>query len=144
MMSVTSGGGDGAAPAVDGNWDSWRPIDSAPGDGTVVLTDQGTAAYVDRRHWGSPVTSGWYLCAWGDDPDPDEDRRLYPKRWLPEAGNEVPPPAVLVALAEYSNAVHACDAAPPDDRLASYLARAAAGRALRDALRAARATGGDA
>lgn len=48
----------------------------------------------------------------------------------------VPGPAVLAALAEYSDAVHACDVAEAE--IAPFLARAAAGRALRDVLRAER------
>ena len=45
----------------------WDPIDTAPKDGTVVLTDEGTSRYVDQRQWGSPVTNGWYLCTSGGD-----------------------------------------------------------------------------
>ncbi|MCK9569160.1 hypothetical protein M0R72_09480 [Candidatus Pacearchaeota archaeon] len=39
----------------------WLSIVTAPRDGTVVLTDEGTARYVSRDHWASPVTEGWYL-----------------------------------------------------------------------------------
>lgn len=41
---------------------NWKHIDSAPKNGTVILTNEGTARYVDQKHWGSPVTNGWYLC----------------------------------------------------------------------------------
>jgi hypothetical protein len=41
---------------------NWKPISNAPTDGTVILTNRGTARYVDQRGWGSPVTNGWYLC----------------------------------------------------------------------------------
>jgi hypothetical protein len=39
----------------------WLSIVTAPRDGTVVLTDEGTARYVSQNHWASPVTDGWYL-----------------------------------------------------------------------------------
>lgn len=39
-----------------------QPIDTAPRDGTVVLTDTGFAVYVDQKCWGSPVTNGWVEC----------------------------------------------------------------------------------
>lgn len=40
-----------------------QPIESAPRDGTVILTDRGFARYVDQRHWGSPVENGWVECS---------------------------------------------------------------------------------
>lgn len=41
----------------------WQSIDTAPHD-RVILTDQGTARYVDPQPWASPVKRkrGWYLC----------------------------------------------------------------------------------
>lgn len=64
----------------------WPSIDTAPRDGTVILSDVGTVAYVDRKNWSSPVTEGWWLCAvncqpeMSDDSCPDE-----PTRWNPHA-----------------------------------------------------------
>lgn len=62
----------------------WRSIDSAPKDGTVVVTNDGTSCYVDQRHWGSPVTNGWYLCPFDCQPDTSYDGafRLQPTTWL--------------------------------------------------------------
>lgn len=69
----------------------WQPINTAPMDGTVVLTDRGTACYVDQRQWGSPVTDGWYLCdSYGDIPSCAEDgmsiSSIHPNAWqeMPE------------------------------------------------------------
>ncbi len=39
----------------------WPSMETAPRD-RVILTDVGTARYVDPRQWASPVTRGWYLC----------------------------------------------------------------------------------
>jgi hypothetical protein len=39
-----------------------NPIDTAPRDGTVILTDDGFALYMDSKLWGSPVNSGWVSC----------------------------------------------------------------------------------
>lgn len=39
----------------------WHLIESAPTD-IVILTDKGTARYVDQGDEGSPVSKGWYLC----------------------------------------------------------------------------------
>lgn len=41
---------------------NWDPIATAPKNGTVILTDEGTSCYLDQRNWGSPVKNGWYLC----------------------------------------------------------------------------------
>lgn len=40
----------------------WKPIITAPKN-RVILTNEGTACYVDQKNWGSPVTNGWYLCS---------------------------------------------------------------------------------
>lgn len=62
----------------------WRNIDTAPKDGTVIITDEGTGCYVDQRHWGSPVTNGWYLCAFDCQPELSYECcfGLEPKSWL--------------------------------------------------------------
>lgn len=60
----------------------WNDIDSAPMDGTVILTDEGTAKYAD--HWG--IDKGWYLCTThGDIAHCADDGYIVssvsPKRW---------------------------------------------------------------
>ena len=68
----------------------WQPIDTAPLD-RVILTDRGTARYVDPRHFASPVKRGWYLCfacdhiPWCAD-DGMEISEMYPKYWM-----DIPP-----------------------------------------------------
>lgn len=38
-------------------------IDSAPRDGTVILTNEGFALFLDQKNWGSPVAHGrWASC----------------------------------------------------------------------------------
>ena len=39
-----------------------QPIDTAPKDGTVILTDCGFAKYINPNQWGSPVKEGWAEC----------------------------------------------------------------------------------
>ena len=40
-----------------------QSIDSAPRDGTVILTDCGFAMYLDQKNWGSPILNGtWGVC----------------------------------------------------------------------------------
>lgn len=39
-----------------------QPIDTAPRDGTVILTDCGFARFLDARRWASPITEGWVEC----------------------------------------------------------------------------------
>ena len=77
---------------------NWNLIESAPKDGEVVLTDEGSAKYVDRRRWGSPVTNGWYLCTSdGDIPtcadNGMEISSINPKMWMsmPESQQPVSP-----------------------------------------------------
>lgn len=63
----------------------WEPIDTAPKDGTVILTTEGTARYVDPKHWGSPITRGWHLCSSsGDIPNCEEEDAclLSPGAWM--------------------------------------------------------------
>ena len=50
----------------------------------------------------------------------------------------IPGPEVCAAVAEYGAAVLAADGAPDESSLTSFLARSAADRALRDAIRAER------
>lgn len=65
----------------------WQPINTAPKDGTVILTDEGTVCYVDQQHWGSPVTNGWYLCSPNSHPEQgNSDYEIFPlspKIWMP-------------------------------------------------------------
>lgn len=68
-----------------------QPISTAPKDGTVILTDEGTGCYVDQRNWGSPVRNGWYLCtSQGDIPICADDgmsiSEITPKLWIPLPG----------------------------------------------------------
>jgi len=39
-----------------------EPIETAPKDGTVVLTDCGFARFRNQRNWGSPIHNGWTEC----------------------------------------------------------------------------------
>ena len=39
-----------------------QSIETAPKDGTVILTDQGLALYLDQRRWASPVSHGKWAC----------------------------------------------------------------------------------
>jgi hypothetical protein len=64
----------------------YQSIDNAPKD-RAILTDEGTAIYVDQRNWGSPVTNGWYLCTpQGDFATCADDgmsvSRIYPQCWM--------------------------------------------------------------
>lgn len=63
----------------------WKPIATAPLDGTVVLTEEGSCCYVAQAGWGCPVTEGWYLCRPGCQPDlgsNDEVFPLSPRWWM--------------------------------------------------------------
>lgn len=40
---------------------NWKSINSAPKN-KVILTNRGTARYIDQQEWASPVTNGWYNC----------------------------------------------------------------------------------
>lgn len=65
----------------------WKPIAEAPQD-EVILTNEGTACYVDPRSWGSPVTRGWYLCTTDENiPSCAEDgmsvSKIEPTHWMP-------------------------------------------------------------
>jgi hypothetical protein len=64
----------------------WAPIETAP-QGPVILTDRGTARYIDQRGWASPVKNGWYLCEICDYiPECAEEgmsiSSIDPKRWM--------------------------------------------------------------
>lgn len=62
-----------------------QPIATAPKDGTVILTDQGFALYLDQKNWGSTVQNGKWACC---DPSghiftcaDDGDYLCEPTRW---------------------------------------------------------------
>ena len=66
---------------------TWRDISTAPESGTVILTNEGTAIYVNPAHWGSPVKRGWYLCTAGGDIPSCQDygmeiSEIDPVRWM--------------------------------------------------------------
>lgn len=64
---------------------NWQPIQTAPLDGTVVLTDCGTCAYVRKEDWGCPVREGWWLCGIGCQPEMNEEVCYHcePRFWMP-------------------------------------------------------------
>jgi hypothetical protein len=69
---------------------TWKPISTAPKDGTVILTNEGSGRYVDQRNWGSPVSNGWYLCtASGYIPHCADEgmsvSEMTPRMWMPLA-----------------------------------------------------------
>ncbi len=39
-----------------------QSIETAPRDGSVILTEQGFALYLDQNHWGSAVEHGKWAC----------------------------------------------------------------------------------
>ena len=64
-----------------------QPIETARGRSDVVLTDQGTAKFLDAHRHGSPIDTGWYLCdALGEIPTCAEDgtaiSRIHPTFWV--------------------------------------------------------------
>lgn len=44
----------------------YQSMQNAPKD-RAILTNEGIVCHVDQRDWGSPVTTGWYLCDTGAD-----------------------------------------------------------------------------
>jgi hypothetical protein len=64
----------------------WQDIANAPKD-RVILTNEGTACFVEQRNWGSPVINGWYLCPIDGNiltcaDDGMSISSIQPKRWM--------------------------------------------------------------
>ena len=77
---------------------NWRPIETAPKDGTVILTDEGTAIWIDPEDWSCPMTKGWQLCTGGGtlvDED-GEGLMLSPLWWMPIP--PIPTPGVFYVI----------------------------------------------
>lgn len=64
-----------------------QPIETAPRDGSVILTECGFVRFLDQRRWGSAVPHGkWACCEPGGElfTCADEGESLCdPKRWTP-------------------------------------------------------------
>lgn len=63
----------------------WQDISTAPNDGTVILTNEGSAKFVKNK---SPKYTGWYLCdKQGDIPKCADEgyhiSQIYPQLWMP-------------------------------------------------------------
>jgi hypothetical protein len=64
----------------------WQPIDTAPKNGTPVLTDCGICLYVKPELWGSPMDKGWHDCDYGGHIYECADNGPYqsdPNFWMP-------------------------------------------------------------
>ncbi len=65
---------------------SWQPIDTAPKDGTPILTDCGICLWVNPPDWGCPMEEGWHDCSFGGGIYSCADAGDYrsdPKLWMP-------------------------------------------------------------
>lgn len=40
----------------------WRNVDTAPRDGTTILSDMGFVRYFRQADMASPIDEGWHLC----------------------------------------------------------------------------------
>ncbi len=63
-----------------------QPIETAPKDGTVILTECGFVLYIDQKNWGSPVRNGWACCTPREEIFDCADNGNYycePKFWEP-------------------------------------------------------------
>jgi hypothetical protein len=65
-----------------------QPIKDAPRDGTVILTNDGPARYVETGSWDEPTPTGFYLCSpQGEIPKCEKEgiaiAFLIPKKWIP-------------------------------------------------------------
>lgn len=61
----------------------WQPIDTAPKDGTAILSDEGVVKYYSRADAALGIESGWHLCdihGWPHDLDADP---VEPEAWAP-------------------------------------------------------------
>lgn len=61
-------------------------IETAPRDGSVILTDEGFARYIDQNHWASPVENGWAQCSPNGTLFDDAENGFWycePKQWQP-------------------------------------------------------------
>lgn len=93
----------------------WRPIKTAPKDGTEVL--------LSSEDWnGDVVLSGWHFGAWRERADPDAETRE-PAVWmpLPSAPSSSSTPSVLTRLADEISALK-LHPATSDDYNAGYIA----------------------
>lgn len=39
-----------------------QPINTAPHDGTTILSDVGFCRWIEPGQWGSPMPKGWHEC----------------------------------------------------------------------------------
>ena len=62
---------------------NWQPINTAPTDETVVLTDLGTACYIKQSNPIRPGPEGWWLCDTDGNINPEYGVLLFPTYWLP-------------------------------------------------------------
>ena len=64
----------------------WQSISTAPKD-RIILTNDGTARYIDKNYGFHAPAEGWYLCSPSGfipccDNEGMEISRIYPQTWL--------------------------------------------------------------